>query len=174
MVAIIGSRPAQGYGCRRVHLVNPIEKAGRYMLKQKSTEAAGGHTLFSYRKPDTLKGGKAIVQLAESDIIRGRVQIVREGGENNLHSHTGMDGFWMVLRGRVKFYGPGDELLAELSQHEGILLPRGTEYWFESSGDEDLELLQMAAFEKGVKVQRIDKAPQKLDVSTVSVTDISR
>ena len=145
------------------------------MLKAKSNETApGGHTLFSYRKPETLKGGKAIVQLAESDIIRGRVQIVREGGENNLHSHTGMDGFWMVLRGRVKFYGPGDELLAELSQHEGILLPRGTEYWFESSGDEDLELLQMAAFEKGVKVQRIDKAPQKLDVSTVSVTDISR
>lgn len=144
------------------------------MLKAKSEAASGGHTLFSYRKPETLKGGKAIVQLAESDIIRGRVQIVREGGENNLHSHTGMDGFWMVLRGRVKFYGPGDELLAELSQHEGILLPRGTEYWFESSGDEDLELLQMAAFEKGVKVQRIDKAPQKLDVSTVSVTNISR
>ena len=144
------------------------------MLKAKPETAPGGHTLFSYRKPENLKGGKAIVQLAESDIIRGRVQIVREGGENNLHSHTGMDGFWMVLHGRVKFYGPGDELLAELSQHEGILLPRGTEYWFESSGDEDLELLQMAAFEKGVKVQRIDKAPQKLNVSSVSVTDISR
>lgn len=146
------------------------------MLKPKSREAMapGDYKLFSYRKPETLKGGKAIVQLAESDIIRGRVQIVREGGENNLHSHKGMDGFWMVLRGRVKFYGPGDELIAELAQHEGILLPRGTEYWFESSGDEDLELLQMAAFEKGVKVERVDKEPQKLAVGSVSITDISR
>lgn len=144
------------------------------MPQTKPSNTAGDYKLFSYRKPETLKGGKAIVQLAESDIIRGRVQIVREGGENNLHSHKGMDGFWMVLRGRVKFYGPGDELLAELAQHEGILLPRGSEYWFESSGDEDLELLQMAAFEKGVKVERVDKAPQKLAVGSVSITDISR
>lgn len=112
--------------------------------------------------------------MAQSDIIRGRVQIVREGGENNLHSHKGMDGFWMVLRGRVKFYGRGDELIAELSQHEGILLPRGTEYWFESSGEEDLELLQMAAFEKGVKVERVDKEPQKFAVGSVRITDIAR
>ena len=34
-----------------------------------------------------------------------------EGGENNLHSHKGMDGFWMVLSGKVKFYGPGDILM---------------------------------------------------------------
>jgi mannose-6-phosphate isomerase-like protein (cupin superfamily) len=135
---------------------------------------AGNYQLFSYRKPETLKGGKAIVQLAASDIIRGRVQIVREGGENNLHSHKGMDGFWMVLRGRVKFYGPGDALIAELGQHEGILLPRGTEYWFESSGEEDLELLQMAAFEKGVKVERVDKEPQKFAVGSVGITDIAR
>jgi mannose-6-phosphate isomerase-like protein (cupin superfamily) len=142
--------------------------------KSKTQSEAGAYQLFSYRKPETLKGGKAIIQLAESDIIRGRVQIVREGGENNLHSHKGMDGFWMVLRGRVKFYGPGDELIAELSQHEGIMLPRGTEYWFESSGDEDLELLQMAAFEKGVKVERVDKAPQKFAIGSVPVTDIAR
>jgi mannose-6-phosphate isomerase-like protein (cupin superfamily) len=146
------------------------------MLKTKSREqlAAGSHQLFSYRKPETLKGGKAIVQLAQSDLIRGRVQIVREGGENNLHSHNGMDGFWMVLRGRVKFYGPGDELIAELSQHEGILLPRGTQYWFESSGDEDLELLQMAAFEKGVKVERVDFEPQKFEVGSAEITEITR
>lgn len=146
------------------------------MLKPASKEqmAPGSYKLFSYRKPETLKGGKAIVQLAESDIIRGRVQIVREGGENNLHSHKGMDGFWLVLRGRVKFYGPGDALIAELGQHEGILLPRGTEYWFESSGEEDLELLQMAAFEKGVKVERVDKEPQKFEVGSVAISDISR
>jgi mannose-6-phosphate isomerase-like protein (cupin superfamily) len=125
------------------------------------------HSTFRYTKPDDLPGGKAIVHLAKSDIIRGRVQIVREGGENNLHSHKGMDGFWMVLKGRVKFYGPGDVLIGEFGQHEGIMLPRGEQYWFEKSGEGDLEILQMAAFEKGVKVERVDHEAQKLDPNSV-------
>jgi mannose-6-phosphate isomerase-like protein (cupin superfamily) len=129
---------------------------------------------FSYRKPEELRRGKGIVQLAQSDIIRGRVQIVREGGENNLHSHRGMDGFWMVLAGRVKFYGPGDVLIAEFGKHEGILIPRGAEYWFESSGDEDLEILQMAGFEKGVKIERVDAEPLKLDPTSVDVKDLQK
>jgi mannose-6-phosphate isomerase-like protein (cupin superfamily) len=105
---------------------------------------------FSYTKPE-LKRGKGIVQLAGSDIIRGRVQIVSEGGENNLHSHRGMDGFWFVLSGKVKFYGPGDVEIGEFGKHEGILVPRGAEYWFESSG----------------------AAPQKLDVDTVKIDVIT-
>ena len=66
-----------------------------------------------------MPGGKAIVQLAGSDIIRGRVQVVREGGENNLHSHRGMDGFWMVLAGRVRFYGQVTSSLVSLVSMRG-------------------------------------------------------
>ncbi len=128
---------------------------------------------FSYKKPDNLPRGKGIVQLAKSDLIRGRVQVVREGGENNLHSHVGMDGFWMVLAGKVKFYGPGDVLIGEFGKHEGILVPRGAQYWFESSGDEDLEILQMAGFEKGVKTQRIDVEAQKFEVGAVDAQIIT-
>ena len=128
---------------------------------------------FSYKKPENLRNGKGIVQLAKSDIIRGRVQIVKEGGENNLHSHTGMDGFWFVLSGKVKFYGPGDELIGEFGKHEGIIIPRGAQYWFESSSDEGLEILQMAAFEKGVKVTRNDVSAQKFDPNSVAIEDIA-
>jgi hypothetical protein len=78
-----------------------------------------------------------------------------------------------VLSGRVTFYGPGDVVIGEFGKHEGILVPRGAEYWFESSGDEDLEILQMAAFEKGVKVERLDAAPQKLDVDSVKIDVIT-
>ncbi|NDG45361.1 MAG: hypothetical protein EBY36_11835 [Gammaproteobacteria bacterium] len=121
-----------------------------------------------------MPGGKAIVQLAGSDIIRGRVQVVREGGENNLHSHRGMDGFWMVLSGRVRFYGPGDVVIGEFGKHEGILIPRGEQYWFESaSDDEELEILQMAAFEKGTKVERVDAEAQKLKVGSVEVREVT-
>ena len=39
----------------------------------------------------------------------------------------------------------GDKLLADLGPHDGILLPRNFKYWFESSSDETLELLQVEA-----------------------------
>ena len=136
--------------------------------------APQGYQTFSYKKPDHLRKGKGIVQLAQSPLIRGRVQIVQEGGENNLHSHTGMDGFWFVLAGKVKFYGPGDVLIGEYGKHEGILIPAGLEYWFESSDPtEALEILQMAGFEKGVKATRNDVAAQKLDPDSVEIKNIT-
>ena len=133
-----------------------------------------GYQTFSYKKPENLRKGKGIVQLAQTPIIRGRVQIVQEGGENNLHSHTGMDGFWFVLAGKVKFYGPGDVVIGEFGKHEGILIPAGVEYWFESSDpSEALEILQMAGFEKGVKLTRNDVTAQKIVPGTVEVKNIT-
>lgn len=126
---------------------------------------------FRYEKPATIDGDKMIIELAGSDIIRGRVQVVRKGGENNLHSHEGMDGFWLVLSGRVRFYGPDDEIIGEFGPHEGILIPRGEAYWFESADEsQDLELLQMAGFEKGTRVRRVDLEPQRLNPDEVTIT----
>ena len=126
---------------------------------------------FSYVKPDGQQTAKAIVSLCQTDIIRGAVQVVQEGGDNNLHSHTGMDGFWMVLQGRVRFYGPGDEVLGEFGRHEGIVMPRNAQYWFESCGDEELELLQVVAFDRDVKNARVDVNPRKLDIDAVDRFD---
>ncbi|MBX9759282.1 MAG: cupin domain-containing protein [Beijerinckiaceae bacterium] len=136
--------------------------------------AKQAYQTFSYKKPDNLRRGKGIVELAKSTLIRGRVQIIGEGGENNLHSHKGMDGFWMVLSGKVKFYGPGDVLIAEFGKHEGILIPAGSEYWFEASGDEPLEILQMAGFDTNVKLERVDAAPVKLEPGSVNVEVITK
>ena len=139
-----------------------------------NSHATKGYQTFSYKKPENLRKGKGIVQLAQTPIIRGRVQIVQEGGENNLHSHTGMDGFWFVLAGKVKFYGPGDVLIGEFGKHEGILIPAGVEYWFESSDvSEALEILQMAGFEKGVKITRNAVAAVKLEPGSVEIQNIA-
>ena len=126
---------------------------------------------FSYRKPESQETAKAITALCQTDIIRGAVQIVKEGGDNNLHSHTGMDGFWMVLKGAVRFYGPGDEVLGEFGVHEGIVMPRNSQYWFESCGDEDLELLQVVAFDRDVKNERVDVDDRKFDVDSAQRFD---
>lgn len=117
-------------------------------------------TVFKYQAP-SLERPKGILPLCKSDILMAAVQVIKRGGENNLHSHAGMDGFWFVLRGKARFYGEGDAVLGELGQFEGILLPRGVSYWFESVGDEMLELLQVEAFAKGVPNRRTDLAPKK-------------
>ena len=106
---------------------------------------------FRYEKPDvtTVKG---TIKLCQSDILKAAVQVVRPGGGNNLHSHAAADTCWLVLKGRARFYGEGDEIIGEFGQYEGIMTPRGTQYWFESAiEDEDLELLQSAAKLKGKK-----------------------
>ena len=116
---------------------------------------------FSYKKPEQSDRPKDVVTLSKSPLLRVNVQAVRDGGENNLHYHVNQDTTWMVLKGRCRFYGPGDELIADLGEHEGILLPGGARYWFEKAGDVDLELLQMVAADSAAiaangKAQRIN------------------
>ena len=101
-------------------------------------------TVFKYTTPKT-DAPKTHVRLFRSDLMYAKIQVLKSGGENNLHAHNAQDGFWMVLRGKVKFYGENDKLLAELGPLEGIHIPRGAYYWFESSSDEVLELLQVEA-----------------------------
>jgi len=118
-------------------------------------------TTFSYKKPEGSGRPKDVVTLTKTPLLRVNVQAVHDGGENNLHYHTNQDTTWMVLKGRCRFYGPGDELIADLGEHEGISLPGGARYWFEKAGDVDLELLQMVAADSAAiaakgKAQRIN------------------
>lgn len=109
--------------------------------------------VFDCEKPE---GGhaKILQPLVSSDLLEADVQVVREGGANTLHYHTGQDGLFVVLNGSARFYGTQDEVLAELDEHEGIMIPRGTEYWFESAGDE-LHLLHVAAISETTDDERI-------------------
>lgn len=120
-------------------------------------------TVFKYERPDSLERPKTMVRLFRADIARAEVQVIREGGENNLHSHSGSNGFWMVLGGKARFYGDGDEVLAELGPYEGVHIPRTFKYWFESAGDEVLEILHVTSNLKefnGV-YDRVDDASER-------------
>jgi mannose-6-phosphate isomerase-like protein (cupin superfamily) len=119
-------------------------------LEQRHQEAQSRITTYSYSKPDGVTAGKGFIALSRTDIMKGVVQVVKKhGGENNLHYHSRMDTFWMVLKGRVRFYGPGDAVIGEFGPHEGLVTPRYCRYWFENVGDDDLELLQVAAYANG-------------------------
>jgi mannose-6-phosphate isomerase-like protein (cupin superfamily) len=130
--------------------------------------------VFKYVKPE-LTTRKTFVTLARTDRLLAFVQVLASGGENNLHSHGHLDGFWMVLKGRARFYGEGDKLLADLGPHEGILLPRNFKYWFESASPEPLELLQIEAADipmptnKEVLEDRKDHSAQKVRIGTSDI-----
>src|SRR5207247_10847031 len=96
--------------------------------------------IFKYQTPE-FEGVKKSTIVCNSDLMKVMVQVVKNGGENNLHSHTGDDAFWYVLSGALKFYSDGDKLIGELQKGEEILIPRGLQYWFESAASEQLEIL---------------------------------
>ena len=115
---------------------------------------------FRYQTPQ-FEVVKKTLQVCNSDLMKVQVQVVKDGGENNLHTHTGDDAFWYVIRGAVKFYGEGDRLVGEYQKGEGILIPRGYKYWFESAAPEPLEILRVTAKDQNVENQRVDHSAQK-------------
>ncbi len=123
-----------------------------------TTESAFQVVKYEARSPERLKD---FFKLGRTDILFAAVQALGAGGENNLHSHNAMDGFWFVLEGRARFYTTNNELVAEVGKYEGVIVPRDTPYWFESSGDEPLHLLQVEAILPGVKEVRTDYEPIK-------------
>lgn len=138
-------------------------------LTQRHAEAEAKVTTFSYAKPDGVTSGKGRVELAKSDRMRGIVQIVKKnGGENNLHYHTNSDSLWMVIKGRVRFYGPRDEVIGEFGPNEGTITPAYSRYWFENAGEGELELLQVSAIHdrQDKSTGRTDVAPQRYQVGS--------
>ncbi|HTN69581.1 MAG TPA: hypothetical protein VMO00_00650, partial [Methylomirabilota bacterium] len=71
--------------------------------------------VFKYQTPE-FDGVKKTLLMCNSDLMRVHAQVVKSGGENNLHTHTGEDAFWLVLSGAVKFYGEGDKVIADLKK----------------------------------------------------------
>jgi mannose-6-phosphate isomerase-like protein (cupin superfamily) len=110
---------------------------------------------LSYAVPNADRP-KDVVMMGRTERMRALVQIVRNGGENNLHYHTNSDTSWVVMKGRVRFYGLSDRLIGEYGPGEGIMIPGGARYWFEKTGDETLEILQIVACEPGAKAERIN------------------
>jgi oxalate decarboxylase/phosphoglucose isomerase-like protein (cupin superfamily) len=139
-------------------------------IQAKVDEAEQEVLTFSYARPGgDLGNSKAMVRLGRGGAVRGVVQVVKKnGGENNLHYHTSADTLWMVIKGRVRFYGAGDKVLGEFGPMEGMITPRYFRYWFENCSDEDLELLQVGAFaDVALKsTGRTDCEPQRYELGT--------
>lgn len=107
---------------------------------------------IEYVRPQSDKV-KDVAWLMQSPELVVAVQVVKDGGENNLHYHINADQVYFVLKGRVRFTGV-DGVLGEAGPQQGIVVPGGARYWFEKVGSEDLEVLQLV-FKSG-KSERIN------------------
>jgi len=103
----------------------------------------GERTLFKLRA-QLLTEGRSIHPLAETENLRTWIKVYATGGENTLHAHTTEDHMFVILDGEGSFYGPNGEKKV-LKRNDGLMLPAGTFYHFNSSGDEPLVLLRVGS-----------------------------
>jgi mannose-6-phosphate isomerase-like protein (cupin superfamily) len=82
--------------------------------------------------------------LSQTENLQIRIKCYAAGGENALHAHAAEDHSFVVLAGQARFWGPDGEI-ATLGRNEGIMIPRGAFYRFESCADEPLVLMRVGA-----------------------------
>ena len=109
-----------------------------------ATKAAPKAEVFDLKAP-YLSQGRYDRSLARSDQLWLRVKVYAEGGENALHTHTTQDHSFVVLEGQATFHDEKDNARI-VNQYEGIMLPAGAFYRFQSSGDINLVMLRCAGF----------------------------
>jgi len=113
---------------------------------------------YRYEMPADQGHVKDFVDIWRTEVLGVGVQIVRNGGETNLHAHNGVDSMWYVLGGTAAFYDEAENKYV-LTKNESIVLPGGTKYWFESVGDEALEVLHITGRDPAVVPSRTDVTP---------------
>jgi len=86
--------------------------------------------------------GRLDTNLAATDEMTVRMKCYAQGGENELHTHVAEDHMFVVLDGQARFFGQDGEI-GVLGPKEGILLPAGAYYRFESCGDRQLVMLRV-------------------------------
>ena len=109
-----------------------------------ATEKATAKVQAYSMKVPLLTSGRTNQVLARTDTVEVRAKVYAEGGENAMHTHLDEDHTFFILDGEATFYGP-DEQTVVVGRHEGIMIPSGAFYRFQSTGDTNLVLLRFGA-----------------------------
>ena|SRR5438309_1337974 len=106
-------------------------------------EARPKATTFSMRTP-YLSQGRTTTFVNRTDLMSVAVKVYSDGGENALHTHQNEDHTFLVLQGEATFYDEENKETV-VRQWEGISLPRGAYYRFQTTGEENLVLARFGA-----------------------------
>jgi mannose-6-phosphate isomerase-like protein (cupin superfamily) len=118
------------------------------------TSTASRAKVFNLRTP-YLKQGRTTDMRAKTDLMTVMVKVYAEGGENGMHCHTTEDHTFIVVEGQATFRVDNDDNVQVVNKWEGIMLPKGVYYRFESTGDENLVLIRAGATPIGMRNERL-------------------
>ncbi|MDE3074955.1 MAG: cupin domain-containing protein [Chloroflexota bacterium] len=96
-----------------------------------------------------LQQGITSEERAHTELLSVLIKVYARGGENRMHAHMREDHSFIVLEGEATFHLDSDEHVRVLKPYEGVMLPRGTHYRFESSGEGNLVMLRVGAAPPG-------------------------
>ena len=110
--------------------------------------------VFDMKTMPVLSDGRLTKRLCEADSMTVTGKVYAQGGENALHTHTSQDHSFFVIGGQATFFDENDETTV-VNPMEGVLLPAGAFYWFQSTGDVNLVMVRFSG--------QIDAAEDKDD-----------
>jgi mannose-6-phosphate isomerase-like protein (cupin superfamily) len=92
-----------------------------------------------------LEQGATTEYRARTDLLHILIKVYASGGENRMHAHTYDDHAMIVLEGEATFHLETEDNVRVLKPYEGVMLPKGVFYRFQSSGPGNLVLLRVGA-----------------------------
>lgn len=98
--------------------------------------------VYNLRTP-YLEQGRTTDVKARTELMTITAKVYAEGGENAMHNHPNQDHSFIVLEGEATFYLESDDNAKVVRRYEGVLLPRGANYWFKSTGDQNLVMVRV-------------------------------
>jgi len=108
------------------------------------TTTASAAQVFDLRTPYLIQGRTTDMR-SRTDLLTITMKVYAEGGENAMHCHPYEDHTFIVVEGQATFHLGSDENVRVLDKYEGVMLPKGAFYWFESSGNENLVMIRAGA-----------------------------
>ena len=130
----------------------------------KAKAAVAGQPSFFHLRAQLPLQGRTDTPMAATDRMWVVLKTYAHDGENELHAHPNEDHVFLVLQGEADFYGPKEET-RRVKKFDGILLPRGTFYWFRAVGTEPLVMARVGAVVDAAKdaLARIDSKGEPMD-----------
>ena len=121
---------------------------------------------FTLKSP-VLASGKLTTYIAQSELLSIAVKIYSSGGENKMHMHPEEDHAFIVMQGQATFHVETDDNIKIVNKNEGVMLPKGTCYWFLSSAPENLVLIRIGAARQDPRVWRAFPDGRPFDEQTI-------
>lgn len=131
--------------------------------------AVTGQPSFFHLRAQLPRQGRTDTPMAATDRMWVVLKTYAADGENELHAHPNEDHVFLVLQGEADFFGPKGET-RRVKKHDGVLLPRGTFYWFRAVGDEPLVMARIGAVVDAARdaLARIDVEGKPMDGNSVA------